>query len=54
MNIAPGEFIREELELRNWRQDDLVEVRKKCQAKLFFVLNFFIHPLGPRNIRKSF
>lgn len=26
MNIAPGEFIREELELRNWQQDDLAEV----------------------------
>jgi HTH-type transcriptional regulator/antitoxin HigA len=26
MNIAPGEFIREELEIRNWQQDDLAEV----------------------------
>ena len=26
MNIAPGEFIREELEIRSWQQDDLAEV----------------------------
>jgi HTH-type transcriptional regulator/antitoxin HigA len=26
MNIAPREFIREELEIRNWQQDDLAEV----------------------------
>ena len=25
MNIAPGEVIREELELRNWQQDELAE-----------------------------
>lgn len=26
MNIGPGEFIKEELEVRNWRQEDLAEI----------------------------
>jgi len=26
LNIGPGEFIKEELELRNWRQEDLAEI----------------------------
>ncbi|MFA4830411.1 MAG: HigA family addiction module antitoxin, partial [Thermodesulfovibrionales bacterium] len=25
-NIGPGEFIKEELEVRNWRQEDLAEI----------------------------
>jgi hypothetical protein len=26
INIGPGEFIKEELEVLNWRQEDLAEV----------------------------
>lgn len=26
LNISPGEFIKEELEARNWRQEDLAEI----------------------------
>lgn len=26
LNIGPGEFIKEELEVRNWRQEDLAEI----------------------------
>jgi len=28
LNLGPGEFIREELEVRDWRQEDLAEILK--------------------------